>query len=90
MVLHVHKKRTDKVDLITVANEFVNGSATRLTRFGRFDDIKLWRKNVPVKTQSAQVSSIKFWLLCWIYWFCVYILLRFIFVCIFQELTFSV
>ena len=41
MVLHVHKKRTDKVDLITVANEFVEGSATRLTRFGRFDDIKL-------------------------------------------------
>ena len=41
MVLHVHKKRTDKVDLITVANEFVDGSATRLTRFGCFDDIKL-------------------------------------------------
>ena len=79
MVLHIHKKRTDKLDLITVADEFIDGSAKRLACFGRFDDINRRRKNVPVKTQSVQVSSIKFWLLCWIYWFCVYILLCFIF-----------
>ena len=60
MVLHVHKERTDKLNLITVANEFVDGSETRLARFGRFDDTDRRRKNVPVKTQSVQVSSIKF------------------------------
>ena len=71
MVLHVHKKRTDKLDLITVANEFVDGFKTHPARFGRFDDTD-WHKNFPVKTQSVLVSSIKFWLLCWIYWFCIY------------------
>ena len=60
MVFHVHKKRTDKLTLITVANEFVDGSETRLARFRRFDDTDRWRKNVPVKTQSVQASSIKF------------------------------
>ena len=42
MVLHVHKKRTDKIDLITIANEFADGSETRLARFGRFDTDR-WR-----------------------------------------------
>ena len=60
MVLHVHKERTDKLNLITVTNEFADGSETRLARFGRFNDTDRRRKNVPVKTQSVQVSSIKF------------------------------
>lgn len=38
IVLRVHKKRTNKLDLITVANKFVNGSEIRLARFGCFDD----------------------------------------------------
>ena len=38
MVLRVHKKRTNKLDLITVANKFVDGSEIRLARFGCFDD----------------------------------------------------
>ena len=60
MVLHVHKKHTNKQDLITVANEFVDGSETRLACFGRFHDTDRRRKNVSVKTLSVQVSSIKF------------------------------
>ena len=88
MVLHVHKKRTDKLDLVTVANEFVDSSETRLARFGRFDDTDRRHKNVLAKAKSVQVSSIKFWLLCWFYWFYVYIFLCYIFVFIFQEFTF--
>ena len=38
IVLRVHKKRTNKLDLITVANKFVDGSEIRLARFGCFDD----------------------------------------------------
>ena len=38
IVLRVHKKRTNKLDLITVANNFVDGSEIRLARFGCFDD----------------------------------------------------
>ena len=38
IVLRVHKKRTNKLDLITVANRFVDGSEIRLARFGCFDD----------------------------------------------------
>ena len=60
MVLHVDKKRTNELDLITVANEFADGSETFLARFGRFDDTDLRCKKVPVKTQSVQVSAIKF------------------------------
>ena len=60
MVLHVHKKRSDKLDSVTVANEFVDSSETRLACFGLFDHTYLRLKNVPVKTQSVQVSSIKF------------------------------
>ena len=84
------KTHTNKLDLITVANEFVDSSETRLARFGRFHDTDRQRKNVPVKSKSVQVSTIKFWLLCWFYWFCVYIFLCYIFVFIFQELTFLI
>ena len=55
-VVHVHKKRTDKLDLISIANEFIDGSETRLARFGCFDDTDGGRKNVPVKTQPVQAS----------------------------------
>ena len=87
LVLHVQKKRTNKIKLITVANKFFDGSETCLARAGHFYDIDRRCNNVTV-TQSVQVSSMKFWLLRWFYFFCVYIFLRYIFVCIFQELTF--
>ena len=59
-MVHVHKKRTDKLDLISIANEFIDGSETRLARFGCFDDTDRGRKNVPVKTQPVQASSVMF------------------------------
>ena len=40
MVLHVHRERTDNIDLVKVANEFVEGCDTRLTQLGRrFTDV---------------------------------------------------
>ena len=36
MVLHIHKELTDKLDLITIANDFVAGDTYRLTVFGTF------------------------------------------------------
>ena len=36
MTLHIHKELTDKLDLITVANDFVAGDTHRLTVFGTF------------------------------------------------------
>ena len=60
MVLHVYEKDTNKQDLFMVANEFVDGSETRLASFGRFHDTEQRRKNVSLKTLSVQVSSIKF------------------------------
>ena len=49
MVIHVHKNRSDKLDLITVANKFVDGSEISLARSERFNDTERRRKNVPVK-----------------------------------------
>ena len=36
MILHIHKESTDKLDLISIANEFVAGDTHRLTVFGTF------------------------------------------------------
>ena len=36
MVLHVHKERTDNLDLIEIARELVRGSENRLSIFGSF------------------------------------------------------
>ena len=36
MVLHIHKELTDKLDLISIANDFVAGDTHRLTGFGTF------------------------------------------------------
>ena len=36
MVLHVHKERTDNLDLIEIAREFVRGFENRLSIFGSF------------------------------------------------------
>ena len=37
MVLHVHRELTDKLDLASVANEFVSRSKRRSTLFGTFE-----------------------------------------------------
>ena len=36
MTLHIHKEFTDRLDLITIANDFVAGDTNRLTVFGTF------------------------------------------------------
>ena len=56
MVLHVHKEKTDALNLVDVANEFVAGSDHRLNVFGKFSEIDFRRKNVPVKSRSIQVN----------------------------------
>ena len=56
MVLHVHKDRTDALNLIEIANEFVSGSEHRLTIFGKFENIDLRRSEIQVKTKFTQVS----------------------------------
>ena len=37
MLLHLHKEKLDKLDLVFIANEFVSGSEHRLSFFGKFD-----------------------------------------------------
>ena len=37
MLLHLHKEKLDKLDLVFIANEFVSGSKHRLSFFGKFD-----------------------------------------------------
>ena len=51
-----HKEETDSLKLVNVANEFVFGSEHRLKQFGKFRDIDLRRKDVPVKSFGVYVS----------------------------------
>ena len=53
--------------------------------FGCFYYTDWRRKNVPTKIQSVQVSSIKFWLLCWFCWFFMYIYFCAIFLCVYFK-----
>ena len=48
MMLHVHKDRTDKLNLIDVANDFVHGSSHRLELFGRFQEDDKQKRNISV------------------------------------------
>ena len=56
IVLHVHKEKTDALKLVNVANKFVFGSEHRLKQFGKFTDIDLRRKDVPVKSCGVYVN----------------------------------
>ena len=56
MVLHIHKTRLDKPSMVDVANDFVFESDHRKTLFGRFDDVYLKRKTIPVKSVGFQVD----------------------------------
>ena len=38
MVLHIHKERTDKIDIVSVANEFVAQREHRSRIFGKFKE----------------------------------------------------
>jgi hypothetical protein len=56
MVLHVHKEKTDALNMIDVANEFVQGSSHRENIFGKFTAIDLRAKNVPVRSCGVNVN----------------------------------
>ena len=56
MVSHIHKDRLDKLSMVDVANDFVFQSEHRKTLFGRFDDVDLRRKSIPVKSAEIQVN----------------------------------
>ena len=55
MILHVHKDRTDKTDLVDVANQFVEWKENRVHIFGKFtcNDIK---PKGEMKSSSMQTS----------------------------------
>ena len=56
MVLHIHKARLDEVSMVDVANYFVFESDHRKTLLGRFDDVDLRRKSIPLKSVAIQVN----------------------------------
>ena len=56
MVLHVHKEKLDGLSMVDVANYFVEGSEHRMGIFGKFTDIDLRRKTVPVKSCGVNVN----------------------------------
>ena len=59
MVLHIHKEKTDALSLVNTANEFVFASEHRLKQFGKFTDVDLRSKNVPVKSCGVYVNLTK-------------------------------
>ena len=56
MVLHIHKDRKDKLQLVDVANDFVFESNHRKTLFGISDNVDLRRKNIPIISAGIQVN----------------------------------
>ena len=56
MVLHIHKDLLSKLSMVDVANDFVFESDHRKTLFGRFEDVDLRRKTIPVKSVEIQVN----------------------------------
>ena len=56
MVLHIDKDQLDKLSMVDVANDFVFESDHRKTLFGRFDDVDLKRKIIPVKSVGIHVN----------------------------------
>ena len=56
MVLHVHKDMTDELNLIDIANEFVNNKADhRLSLFGRFCQSEF--AGISVCSSCGNISS---------------------------------
>ena len=56
IVLHICKAQLEKLSMVDVANDFVFESYNRYTLFGRFDDVDLRRKSIPVKSAGIQVN----------------------------------
>lgn len=58
MVLHVHKEKTDALSMVSIANHFIEGSEHRRSIFGKFEDVDLRSKTVPVKSCGVNVNLI--------------------------------
>ena len=58
MVLHVHKERTDGLNMVEVANDFVDGCDSRQQHFGHFQETDKRRINIPVKSVSSQTMKV--------------------------------
>ena len=56
IVLHIYKDKTDALNLVDVANEFVSGSEHRQSIFGNFSEIDFRRKDAQVKSKCIQVN----------------------------------
>ena len=56
MVLHIHKEKTDALNLVNVANGVVSDSEHRQSIFGNFLEINFRRKDVQVKSKCIQVN----------------------------------
>jgi len=60
MLLHCHKELTDDLNLVTVANQFVDLSSHRLNIFGKFtnaDIIPIGKCKIPLNCSSYQNSE---------------------------------
>ena len=53
VVLRIHKARLDKLPMVDIA---LSESDHRKTLLGRFDDVDLRKKSIPVRSVGIQVS----------------------------------
>ena len=57
MILHIHREKTDKLDLVDIANWFVGKNVTRKRMFGRFTERDLSRKREFRSVGTVSVGS---------------------------------
>ena len=57
MVLHAHRDKTDAINLIDVANDFVGDNETRKSMLGKFSNNDLPRKS-KLETKSVQTNFV--------------------------------
>ena len=64
MLMHIHKERTDKIDLIKVANEFVEWKDNRRQIFGTFSPTDISRRAANKSPSSRQLAALLWPFLC--------------------------
>lgn len=55
MTLHIHKEMTDAIDIVEVANTFVEKKQNRVLLFGKFTDRDL-PKNLSLRNTGTQTD----------------------------------
>ena len=53
MLMHVHKERCDNLDLMHIANAYVEGSEHRLSLFGKFSTLDFVKTTVTQRCQAT-------------------------------------